>query len=99
MESEVTTWSSWDRMVSTDLLREPEREVRRRFLAETMSLSSKGLGRIELGSEERARSRGSEDPESPSICVMQTGLGEDRQLQTKLGAFAREGPAAGRLQN
>jgi hypothetical protein len=42
--------------VSTDrLLEGPLSEVRRRFLEET-SLSSKGFGRVEQGSEETARS-------------------------------------------
>ena len=42
--------------VSTDrLLEAPLREVRRRFRDE-MSLSSKGFGRVEQGSEETARS-------------------------------------------
>lgn len=43
--------------VSTDLLRdEPLRDTRCRFLEE-WSLSSKGFGRVEQGSEETARSR------------------------------------------
>lgn len=40
--------------VSTDLLRDSSRETRCRFLEEG---SSKGLGRVEQGSEETARSR------------------------------------------
>ena len=43
---------------STDLLLEPPRDIRCRFLEE-FSLSSKGLGRVEQGSEEVARSRDS----------------------------------------
>jgi hypothetical protein len=42
--------------VSTDLLREPPRDTLWRFLEEG-PLSSKGLGRVEQGSEEAARSR------------------------------------------
>jgi len=42
--------------VSTDLLRDPPRDIRGRFLEEA-SLSSKGFGRVEQGSEEAARSR------------------------------------------
>lgn len=72
---------SWDVKLSTDLLREPEpvSEVRRRFRAQ--SPSSKGLGRVEEGSEEAARSRDSEALESCSIWL-------------KLEAFAREGSSA-----
>jgi hypothetical protein len=45
-----------ERIVSTDRLRESlARDVRRRFLEES-SLSSKGFGRVEQGSEETARS-------------------------------------------
>ena len=43
--------------VSTERLREPPREVRWRFLETGPLLSSKGLGRVEQGSEEAARSR------------------------------------------
>jgi hypothetical protein len=42
--------------VSTDLLRDPPRDTRCRFLEEA-SLSSNGFGRVEQGSEEAARSR------------------------------------------
>lgn len=42
--------------VSTDLLRELPRATLCRFLEEA-SLSSKGFGRVEQGSEEAARSR------------------------------------------
>lgn len=42
--------------VSADLLLEPPRDTLCRFLEEA-SLSSKGFGRVEQGSEEAARSR------------------------------------------
>jgi hypothetical protein len=46
-----------ERRVSTDRLRESlARDVRRRFLEEDSLSSSKGLGRVEQGSEETARS-------------------------------------------
>lgn len=46
-----------ERRVSTDRLRESlARDVRRRFLEESSLSSSKGLGRVEQGSEETARS-------------------------------------------
>lgn len=51
--------SECDCTVSTDRLREPEREVRRRFRDE--SPSSNGFGLVEQGSAETARSRGSGD--------------------------------------
>lgn len=63
LESEGVLSPPEDGMVSTDELLEPEREVLRRFREEE-SPSSKGLGRVEQGSEETARSRGSDDLES-----------------------------------
>jgi hypothetical protein len=53
MESGVTIEAL---AVSTDLLRDPPRDTRCRFLEEA-SLSSNGFGRVEQGSEEAARSR------------------------------------------
>jgi len=58
--------------LSTDLLREaPLREVRRRF-REEISLSSKGLGRVEQGSEETARSLDWTGLEAWSIWLVQS---------------------------
>ena len=58
-------------VLSTDLLREaPLREVRRRF-REEISPSSKGLGRVEQGSDETARSLDCTGLESWSIWVTQ----------------------------
>lgn len=54
MESGVVSIAA---AVSADRLREPPREVRWRFLEDGPLLSSKGLGRVEQGSEEAARSR------------------------------------------
>lgn len=70
--AEATTGSSWDLRVSTDLLREAEDgEVRRRFLADgSFSSPEKGFSRVELSSEERARSRDSDDLESWSIWML-----------------------------
>jgi hypothetical protein len=82
---------------STDLLRDPVREVRRRFRAE-ISLSPKGLGRVEQGSEETARSvESAEALESRSIWLVQTQMKELQVRLSKLGAFARDGSAACRL--
>lgn len=61
-----------DIIVSTDRLRETLlREVRRRFRDE-ISLSSKGLGRVEQGSEETARSRESSGCRAPAIWLVQS---------------------------
>lgn len=62
----------WEELVvSADWLCDaPPREVRRRF-REERSLSSKGLGRVEQGSEETARSLGSSATEAWSIWVVQ----------------------------
>lgn len=82
---------------STDLLRDPVCEVRRRFRAE-ISLSPKGLGRVEQGSEETARSvESAEALESRSIWLVQTQMKELQVRLSKLGAFARDGSAACRL--
>ena len=82
---------------STDLLRDPVREVRRRFRAD-MSLSPKGLGRVEQGSEETARSvESAEALESSSIWLVQTQMKELQVRVSKLGAFAPDGSAACRL--
>ena len=64
--------SSCDLRVSTDLLREAEDgEVRRRFLADcSFSSPEKGFSRVELSSEEKARSRDSDDLESCSIWML-----------------------------
>ena len=63
--------SEGDCTVSTDRLREPEREVRRRFREE--SSSSKGFGLVEQISAETARSRGSGDSEAWSMRVASGG--------------------------
>ncbi|KAK8088708.1 hypothetical protein PG997_003669 [Apiospora hydei] len=82
---------------SRDLLRDPVREVRRRFRA-AISLSPKGLGRVEQGSEETARSvESAEALESRSIWLVQTQMKELQVRLSKLGAFARDGSAACRL--
>lgn len=53
------------------LLEAPLREVRRRFLEE-ISPSSKGLGRVEQGSEETARSLDWTGLEAGSIWLVQS---------------------------
>lgn len=63
--------SEGDCTVSTDRLREPEREVRRRFRDE--SPSAKGFGLVEQGSAETARSRRSGDWEARSMRVASGG--------------------------
>lgn len=67
-------------------------------------MSSKGLGLVELGSEEMARSRDSEDLESRSIWLVQLegrGMLLELQIRTrsKLETFAPEGSSAGRRLN
>lgn len=71
--------SSRDCTVSTDLLREPAWEVRRRFRAE-ISPSVKGFGRVEQGSDETALSRDSEYLDSCSIWLAQTRGGQILEL-------------------
>lgn len=63
--------SEGDLTVSTDRLREPEREVRRRFRDE--SPSSNGFGLVEQGSAETARSRDSGDLEAWSMGLASEG--------------------------
>lgn len=62
---------SKSRVVSADLLRDFPRETRWRFLEEEED-SSKGLGRVEQGSEEAARSR---DNSAASWSIWQHGEG------------------------
>lgn len=68
--------------VSTDLLREPPRDTLWRFLEEG-PLSSKGLGRVEQGSEDAARSRDN-GAGSGSIWQKAAGRGGGRENENVL---------------
>lgn len=79
--------------VSWEAPGEPEREVRRRF-REEMSPSSKGLGRVELGSAESARSGWSRGLETRSIGVVQDGGRRARSVEVqRRHTVARDAPA------
>lgn len=90
--------------VSTERLREAEaeaeappevplREVRRRLMEES-SRSSKGLGRVEQGSEETARSLDSAgDLEAWSIWLVRVGIAGCLEAQRR-GSYARDSSAA-----
>jgi hypothetical protein len=85
--------SCTERTVSMDRLREPDSDVRRRFRDE-WSLSSNGLGLVEEGSEETARSLGSGDLEAWSIGMVQGGYAAQVLELQRRHTVARDGSAA-----
>jgi hypothetical protein len=80
-------------MASREVVGEPEREVRRRFLEE-ISPSSKGFGLVELGSADVARSESSGRLESRSIGVVQEMARRARSLDVqRRHTVAKDAPA------
>lgn len=81
----------------TEMVGEPEREVRRRFLE--ISPSSKGLGRVELGSADAARSESSGRFESRSIGVVQEMVMRARSVDVRRRHTVAKGAPATAAQN